>query len=174
MAPSPLAYSVRWTSKLIRRDIRNLAIKCAGGVRSFFLAPTIVLTPEAHVEFEPHIYNQELHDDAVTNSRVSLDISADNDSDMTASTQITDGILEPCGTLYGLLTTRLKALYTSRDRGVPLEKRWAFRGAWLLLDMATQCCPSNPSFEILRGGNSVLKESALLLEVLRESLPSLR
>ncbi|KAF1345643.1 hypothetical protein EJ07DRAFT_145239, partial [Lizonia empirigonia] len=71
-------------------------------------------------------------------------------------------------TLYSLLTTRLKALYTSRDHDMPLEKRWEFRGAWLLLDMATQCCLSNPSFEILRGGNSVLNESALLLEVLRE------
>ncbi|KAF1355934.1 hypothetical protein EJ07DRAFT_130412 [Lizonia empirigonia] len=168
MAPSPLAYSVRWTSKLIRRDIRSLAIKCTSGVRSFFSAPTNVLTPQAHVEFEPYIYNEELHDDSIASSSNSLHSPADNNSDVTASTQITDGILEPSGTLYSLLTTRLKALYTSRDHDMPLEKRWEFRGAWLLLDMATQCCLSNPSFEILRGGNSVLNESALLLEVLRD------
>ncbi|KAF2622986.1 hypothetical protein BU25DRAFT_351121, partial [Macroventuria anomochaeta] len=74
-------------------------------------------------------------------------------------------------TSYGLLRNKLKELYTSRERDLPLNERWVFRGAWLLLNIATQYYASNPSYEILRGESLRTSEAPLLLEMPREIQP---
>lgn len=172
MVPSP--YSVRWTSKLIYRDFKGLAANCTSKLKSLFSTYTNAPAPgsHTHIEIEPPIESEALHDISWPSSVHSFDSSADDDSSLIVpadGTQRSADNLDTVDTLYGLLTTKLKMLYASRERYAPLEERWKFRGAWLLLDMATQCCASNPSFSISRGEHSAADEASLLLQVLRES-----
>lgn len=46
------------------------------------------------------------------------------------------------------------------------DDRWRFRGAWLLLYMAIQACPSNDSYDIFRDGNTGLCDNEAFLELL--------
>lgn len=78
--------------------------------------------------------------------------------------------LEASSTLYGLLSNKLKELYTSRKRDLSLQERWIFRGAWLVLNLATQFCASNSSHAVFKGSSSSISEAALLLEVVPKSI----
>lgn len=168
MVPSP--YGVRWTSRLIYRDLRGIATEFANKARSLFLrtADAAVAVSQDHVEYEPPIDTESRHAVAPLSSEHSTTFTT-ADSYAIAATDATERSLEESITLYDLLNTKLKELYASRERDLPLNERWIFRGAWLILNMATQCCASNPSYDILNAGSSSTDESALLLAVLRES-----
>ncbi|KAF9692134.1 hypothetical protein EKO04_009850 [Ascochyta lentis] len=165
-------YSIRWTSRLIRRDIKVLAAGCTSKVRNLFSrsANASTSTPHVRVEIERPIDTIDLQEATFTSSEPSFFGSSAEDTESTAPTQVTEATPEASNTLYELLDTRLKDLYASRDRDVSLEDRWLFRGAWLLLHMATQYCASNPSYYILGGGTSGISEATLLLEILQYSV----
>lgn len=59
--------------------------------------------------------------------------------------------MKPIATLYELLEGHLKTTWAARDRDVSHKERWQFRGGWLVLCMALQACPSNPSYDIFEG-----------------------
>lgn len=71
-------------------------------------------------------------------------------------------------TSYELLEIKLKELYVSRNRDMPGEERWKYRGSWLLLHMAIQACPSNDSYDVFREGAAAPEDSSMLLELLRK------
>lgn len=192
MVPAP--YSVRWTSKLIRRDLKAIAANYTSKVRGIFSRSTdaAVAIPRDDFEDASLLDTERVHDvasvssptrcasveftsmsisstDAALASSASSFSSTTADSDANACTEETDACLNDPTTLYSLLSTKLKDLYASRERDLPLSERWLFRGAWLILHMATQQCASNPSHNISKPGSSFVNETALLLEVLRKS-----
>jgi hypothetical protein len=160
---------MRWTSKLIRRDIIGLAAEYTGRLKDLLRSPAGMSAPTVHIliDIETMVKSENLRDITSTSSELSLNSFAADDCVSTAPTEVMGQ--EVPSTLYGLLSIKLKKLYASRVRDTPLEERWRFRGSWLLLDMATQYCASNPIYDIHRDGQPVPSEAALLLEVLRES-----
>lgn len=254
MVPTP--YDMRFTAKLIRRDIKNIAAKCTKKARKLFSRGNATNASVALSDYQ--LFQNRLHmlddsytstdnaltsqdywsavsfivgecdtdtqpqgsdqvqdtsdasrDDASSNQEYSSavsfiiddcdpatqpqvpgqaqdisnvsrnDASSDqdyssavsftiDDSNPVTSPEVSSQTQEACNTLYYLLTTRLKSSYALRGRDLPLSQRWAFRGAWLLLHLATQFCASNPSYDICRDGTTNQDETALLLEVLRK------
>ncbi|KAJ4990991.1 hypothetical protein SVAN01_03562 [Stagonosporopsis vannaccii] len=190
MVPAP--YNVRWTAQLIRRDLKAIAADFTSRVRNVFLRKADVAASISQDEVEDGlpIDTKDSLDIASTstaftttaptssapasftpaNSATSF-LSTAADSDANAPTEVANSSLDSSTTLYGLLSTKLKDLYASRHRELPLNERWLFRGAWLILDMATQHCASNPSHDdISEPGSSRLSETALVLGVLQHSV----
>jgi hypothetical protein len=175
MISSSLPYGLLWTSKLIRRDLKSLTTKCTSKLRSLFTSPADTSAPSCDVfdEIESPTDANDLHFSTTTSFR-SFDSSVGGYATSTAPTEATSMSAECHNTLYSMLSTKLKELYASRQRDLSPDERWRFRGSWLLLDMATQNCTSNPSYDILRSGYAAPSEGALLLEVLSESMPDTR
>lgn len=178
----PTTYDMRWTSKLICRDLKGLAARCTNRARSLLLStsgapdhavrkatdtPPRTLTPQSEVDNEPPIDIEDF-DDAKSQCTVpSFSPGTVADSNSTLPTEISQNSLEGPATLCSLLNQKLKDLYTSRERDLPHTERWTFRGAWLMLHVATQYCASNPAHDNFNPGPSHSNETALLLEILR-------
>lgn len=169
MVPTP--YGVRWTAKLIRRDLKGIATDCTNKVRSFFSHTTDTAVAISHDQIEVGfpVDAAHPHDVAPVSPEPSATSITTTDSELEAPREATNSSLYDPTTLYGLLSTKLKELYASRQRDLPLNERWLFRGAWLILHMATQYCASNPNHDILKANSSCVNETPLLLEVLRKS-----
>ncbi|KAJ4366304.1 hypothetical protein N0V83_007940 [Neocucurbitaria cava] len=151
MFPSPLGYDVKWTSKLIRRDVKNLKTKYLSKLKNKF-------TKAAKASAPPHAPEEV---DTVVVEPESLQRVAKPSTEAQSQVDFT--------TSYELLETKLKELYASRDRDMPGEERWKYRGSWLLLHMAIQACPSNDSYNVFREGAAAPEDSSMLLELLRFS-----
>ncbi|KAH6643129.1 hypothetical protein C7974DRAFT_386851, partial [Boeremia exigua] len=159
MVPAP--YSVRWTSKLIRRDLKCIAGNCTSKIRGLF-SPTSKTRAQAEFEIKAPFDIEGLHEPALTSAPA-------GSCDSTLFTDAPEANVKASNTLYVLLETKLKELYASRDHDVPHHERWLFRGAWLLMHLATQYCASNPVHDILNAGSSHVDETSLLLDIMRKS-----
>ncbi|KAF2128028.1 hypothetical protein P153DRAFT_294026 [Dothidotthia symphoricarpi CBS 119687] len=159
---SPLPYDARWTSKLIRRDIRDVRnklktrlfknAKASSQTSQVSSGDSIAETGSLHYTFaEPSI------------ETVSTEFLHDDSSRPSTETR------KASNTLHELLDARLKATYASRDRDMSHDERWQLRGSYLVLSSAIQSCPSNPIYDIFRDDKSAMNESGLLLEVLRNT-----
>jgi hypothetical protein len=183
MVPTP--YDMRWTSRLVYRDLRNLAAGCTNrlrGIISSFRGTSDPIVNVRHTDKIGPVPNSNtrheveqapidagtLRDTTPQDFAPSSSCSSASVSMSTLPTEVSHMSLEDPNTLYSLLGSKLKDLYAHRERRLPLDERWIFRGAWLLLHMATQCCASNPTHDILKPGSSSSNETALLLEVLRK------
>ncbi|KAF1851576.1 uncharacterized protein K460DRAFT_401590 [Cucurbitaria berberidis CBS 394.84] len=182
MVSSPLPYDVRWTSKLIRRDIKDLKSKCVAKFKNMFTKAAKASIPShpqdekfeaaaGECESFERVAERSIPETASTEFPRSDSTNLRSSTATTAPTELTE---EPetnsqkgFTTLYELLETKLKELYTSRERDLPDEERWKFRGSCLLLHMAIQACPSNDSYNIFREGKSAPDESKMLLELLQ-------
>lgn len=183
MVPTP--YDMRWTSRLIYRDLKGIAASCTKKVRSLLSSTPSASKPavkihnphtlpcapiqqhEVENENEPPVDAGVIHKASTPGmapSPLSETVSPNNSTLLTEVSQTSLGV--PI-TLYSILSKNLRYLYASRERDQPLVERWTFRGAWLLLHMATQYCTSNPSHDILTPGSSSVNETTLLLELLR-------
>ena len=176
---------MRWTSKLICRDLKRLAAKCTNRFRSLLSNTTdapdhIVRTgnedtpyatpPHTEVGIDPPIDAVALPDTSHLRAVSSSSSSTSSDSDSTLPTEVSRASLKGPVKLYSFLSQKLKDLYASRERDLPHMERWVFRGAWLILHMATQYCASNPAHDVLNSGSSCSNVTALLLEVIRRFL----
>jgi hypothetical protein len=122
-------YSVRWMTKLIRRDIRGLAIDCTNEIQGLFSNNASTSTSHFQVEIEFPIDAEDLHGATSGSTTPYLASSTADDSDSIAPTKITKVTLEASNnTLYALHNNKLKELYASRDRAAPREERWIFQG----------------------------------------------
>lgn len=188
MVPTP--YGVRWTSKLIYRDLKSIAAECTKKVRA--LAGATILVPhecaQNEVSADLEAGCESIHARSGLPSTITTanndsnapmeahEINLDNpttthtvpSTDSSAATKAVELAQEDTTTLYSLLSTKLTELYATRERDMPTKERWMFRGAWLLLHMATQYCASNPSYNILKDGSPHVDETVLLLEVIRK------
>ncbi|KAJ8112008.1 hypothetical protein OPT61_g5522 [Boeremia exigua] len=194
MVPAP--YSVRWTSKLICRDLKNIAANCTSKVKKLFSSSS---TPCDQIKANDELVDAvNLHDDASTNASISAstnasfishysttptevsratpevssttpEVSNATPAVSSATPEVSSATPVP-GSIYGLLSTKLAGLYACRVRNQPLNERWTFRGAWLILHLATQYCASNPSYDILEAGSSKVSETALVSKILLYSL----
>ncbi|KAH7394360.1 hypothetical protein BKA66DRAFT_567310 [Pyrenochaeta sp. MPI-SDFR-AT-0127] len=185
MIRSALPYDFCWTSKLIRRDIRDLKSKYVGKIKQRFTtrliesyAPTYPEVEFDAVIAEPIVIQHvERHSDDSTSTAVNTEsrqedsVGVRSSAATSISTKYSDNadIVSQQETLYKLLESKLKESYASRDRNMSHEDRWRFRGSWLLLHMAIQACPSNDCYNIFRDKNDVPDESQLLLELLQLS-----
>lgn len=181
MLPTP--YDMRWTSRLICRDLKGLAARCTNRVRNLLSNTSGTLNtlriehkdtimcalPQFNEDdFKPSV-DAEAITDTTTPCTVPLSLSGTvADSNSTLPTEISQASPECPVTLYRLLSQKLECLYSSRERDLPHIERWVFRGAWLILHMATQYCASNPTHDVLNPGASRSNETALLLEILRK------
>ncbi|CAO2657942.1 Nn.00g072020.m01.CDS01 [Neocucurbitaria sp. VM-36] len=180
MISSPLPYNVKWTVRLIRRDVKDLKSKYAAKLKNKFTKAakeSVPICPQDEfdtiiVEPDNPKHNAELSTPETASTRFPTSEFTDLRSN-TAITVPTEYTEDPevegqtgFTTLYELLETKLKELYASRDRDMSEEERWKFRGSWLLLHMAIQACPSNDSYNIFRENASALDESKMLLELL--------
>lgn len=180
MLPTP--YDMRWTSKLICRDLEGLATRCTNRVRSLLSSTSgapnhavrkatdttpRALTTQSEVDNEPPIDIEDIDGSISPYTVPSSSPGTVADSNLTMPTEVSQNSIEGPVTLYSLLSQKLKDLYASGERDLPHIERWTFRGAWLMLHMATQCCASNPAHDILNPSSLHSNETALLLEVLR-------
>lgn len=124
----------------------------------------------------------------IPNSTIVLDVSttsqsmtAGDDSSLRLSTtaktpddysSIQGSSVKPSNNLYELLEGNLKTLYTARDRNATMEERWRFRGSYLLLNIATQACPSNPVYDLF--SQQKPDESALVLSILQQHADAMK
>lgn len=170
MTPTP--YSVRWTSKLICRDIKSVAARCTRKARGLFSRAvatdaSVSTFDTVQAEFDLPMESITSFDDAHATQECSPAVPFTLGNCDSATPSVSEQGQKTSNTLYHLLTANLKESYSLRDRDLPMSERWAFRGAWLLLHMATQFCSSNPSYMICSNIPSP-DEATLLLEVLRK------
>jgi hypothetical protein len=171
MVPTP--YNVRWTAKLIRRDLKGIAAKCTSKVRGLFKR-----TPVDTSDLSSHVTQADT--DAVTDGesvfydafetldRSSL-IGPDTDgNDSIVPTEGRDNISEVFVIQYQFLTAIHKDLFASLKRDLLCKERWLFRGSWLLLHQAIQYCASNPIYEIWKDSTSEVEDAAALEPVPRK------
>jgi hypothetical protein len=180
MLPTP--YDMRWTSKIICRDLKGLTARFTNKVRSLLSSTSGVPDHTVRTEYkdtsayvppqkdevgiEPPIGAGAIPDTTypcAVPSSLSCTVS---DSNSTLPTEVSHASLEGPVTLYSLLSQKLKDLYASRERDLPHMERWIFRSAWLVLHVTTQYCASNRTLDVLNPGSSHSNETALLLEVL--------
>ncbi|KAH7391060.1 hypothetical protein DE146DRAFT_724384 [Phaeosphaeria sp. MPI-PUGE-AT-0046c] len=147
MISAPVPYDPRWTAKLLGRDVRNLKNKAITKLKARFSSTYYKpsTTFQSTADSIPLVAQNE-----VKNARVQYAASSDS-------------LVKHIDTLYELLEGHLKTTWASRDRDVSHKYRWQFRGGWLVLWMALQACPSNPSYNILEGAKT--DETALLLDL---------
>lgn len=162
MVPAPVPYDLRWTAKLLRRDVRTLKKKAITKLKASF--PPTSSKPSAtfrsttnSVKVKPIIpqcvqSTPLVPQNEVRNSRAPHAASSDI-------------FVKHAETLYELLEGHLKTTWASRDRDVCHKNHWLFRGAWLVLWMALQACPSNTSYDIFEDPKA--DETALLLDLAR-------
>ncbi|KAF3037970.1 hypothetical protein E8E12_006964 [Didymella heteroderae] len=178
----PLPYSIRWTAKLICRDLKGLAASCTSKAHRILSSTsgasdrtvsneredTFACAPSHRneVENEPLIDAEGLRDGTSPCTASSPSSGTESNSPSTLPINVSEAGREACVILYCLLSQKLKDLYASRERDLSLVERWTFRGA-CLLHTATQYCASNLTYGILNPGSSSLNETALLLEILR-------
>ncbi|KAL1795387.1 hypothetical protein ACET3X_007203 [Alternaria dauci] len=151
-------YDIRWTAKLLHRDVRVLQTKLTTKLKRKFKpsdAARCISVPESlqNTDQPPHHFSE-----GTVYSSSPEDVSG-HDSE-TSSEKCHD-------TLYELLESRLRATYASRNRDVSHEDRWRFRGSWLLLYKAIQTCPSNDSYDVLCPCAHDADEQKLMLEMMR-------
>ena len=185
MVPTP--YNVRWTAKLIRRDLKGIAAKCTSKVRGLFKRTPVDASDlsfdvnqanaDPATDSESIFYSARVSQadtDAVTDGesvfydafetldRPSLIGPGTNGNHTIVPTEGRDDISEAFVTQYQFLTATLKDLFASRERDLPCKERWLFRGSWLLLNLAIQYCASNPIFEIWKDSPSEVENAASL------------
>ena len=191
MVPTP--YNVRWTAKLIRRDLKGIAAKCTSKVRGLFKhapvdasdlssdvikANTDPVTDSESIFYSARVSQADtdvvtdgesvFYDAFETLDRPSL-IGPDTDgNDSIVHTEGRDDVSEAFVTQYQFLTATHKDLFASRKRDLPYKERWLFRGSWLLLNLAIQYCASNPIFEIWKDSPSEEEDAASLEPALRK------
>jgi hypothetical protein len=148
LPPSHPPFDPRWAAALLRRDIKALKSKYVRKLKTFFSRksaktsslncsrpiPVEILVPETSQHTMGNEYKQ---------LETLYEASQHTLSEDAPSTE------------YELLDAKLKVLYASRDRDMMHTQRWQFRGAWLVLYMAIQACPSSSSYDVLRGAEKV-------------------
>ena len=171
MVPTP--YDVRWTIKLIRRDLKVIAARCSSRVRDRFKRTSADTSdPTSHVT--------QAHTDAV-NDRESVFYDASESHDLPSlvgpdtdgnklivAEDGSEGISEVFISSYEFLTASHKTLFASRERDLLCKERWLFRGAWLLLHQAIQYHESNPIYKIWKDGPSEVEETGAFQPILRK------
>jgi hypothetical protein len=163
-----LSYDIRWTMKLLRRDLRDLRIKYMTSTKHKCGPVEIARSPSAYqqdqVENKPQVPEDVQYSGVLSEcvSEGSVYSKAPQGSPETSSEK------RP-STLYELMERRLRATYASRDRNMSHEDRWKFRGSWLLLYKAIQACPSNGSGNGFQYGAKETNDYIMLLDVLSQS-----
>ncbi|KAI4604892.1 hypothetical protein J4E83_010940 [Alternaria metachromatica] len=174
MMRSFLPYDVRWTSKLLRRDVRNLRAKYT--IRSKHQGGRVDAATSSSAHQQAYTKNVSQLPRGVQCSKPSSQRAGQDsvysrppqDSPRTPQTS-----RENCpGTLYDLLESRLRATYASRDRDMSHEDRWRFRGSWLVLHRAIQGCRSEKSDDASSVGTDEASENTMLLDMLNLSTQS--
>ena len=147
MMRSFLPYDVRWTAKLLRRDVRNLRAKYT--TRSKHQGGPVDVARSSAAHRQAYTKNVSQLPEGVQCSKPSSQYASQDSvyfkppQDSPRTPHISS---EECpGTLYELLEGRLRATYASRDRDMSHEDRWRFRGSWLVLHRAIQGCRSDKS-----------------------------
>ncbi|KAF3002416.1 hypothetical protein E8E13_003313 [Curvularia kusanoi] len=186
MVPKP--YNIRWTAKLIRRDLKAIAAKCISKIQHMMSHTTTTATATSDLPSSTSMLDdvsEGLHGSSIiAHSIDDNDSTTRSESAGMVAAGVTDtgavdaeaiDLTAVSSTFYAFLTASLKDLYASRDRDLPLPQRWVFRGAWLLLHLATQYCSSNPSYDICKGRHSKVAEVTVPHEGLHnEMLPSIK
>jgi hypothetical protein len=197
MVPTP--YNVRWTAKLIRRDLKGIATRCTSKVRGLFKRTPVdtsdlssfvnqadedPITDSESVFYSARFTQSDT--DAVTDGesvfydafetidRPSLVGPDAEGNDSIIPTQGRDDISEVFVNQYEVLTATHKDLFASRERDLPCKERWRFRGSWLLLHQAIQFCASNPIFEIWKDSPSEVEVAAALEPIPRKFAQTLK
>ena len=191
MVPTP--YNVRWTAKLIRRDLKGIAARCTSKVRGLFKRTSVdtsdlsscvnLANADPVTDSESIFYSacvSQANTDAVTDGesvfydafetldRPSLIGPETDGNDSIVHKEGRDDIAEVFVTQYQLLTATHKDLFASRKRDLPYKERWLFRGSWLLLHQAIQYCASNPIYKIWKDSPSEVEDAAALEPALRK------
>ncbi|KAI4916127.1 hypothetical protein J4E90_004573 [Alternaria incomplexa] len=174
MMRSFLPYDIRWTAKLLRRDVRNLRAKYT--IRSKQQGRPVDLATSSSAHQQACIKNVSQLPQGFQCSEPSSQ-HAGQDSVYSKPPQDSPRTLqtsrENCpSTLYDLLESRLRATYASRDRDMPHEDRWRFRGSWLVLHRAIQGCRSDKGDNASSVGTDGASESTMLLDMLNQSTRS--
>jgi hypothetical protein len=163
-----LSYDIRWTMKLLRRDLRDLRIKYMTSTKHKCGPVEIARSPSAYqqdqVENKPQVPEDVQYSGVLSEcvSEGSVYSKAPQGSPETSSEK------RP-STLYELMERRIRATYASRDRNMSHEDRWKFRGSWLLLYKAIQACPSNGSGNGFQYGAKETNDYIMLLDMLSQS-----
>ncbi|KAI4920833.1 hypothetical protein J4E85_008948 [Alternaria conjuncta] len=171
MMRSFLPYDVRWTAKLLRRDVRNFRAKYT--TRSKHQGAPVDAATSSSAHQQACTKNVSQLPQGVQCSNLSSH-HAGQDSVYSKPPQNSPGTpqisRENCpGTLYDLLESRLRATYDSRDRDMSHEDRWRFRGSWLVLHKAIQGCRPDESDDASSIGTNGSSESTMLLDMLNQS-----
>lgn len=191
MVPTP--YNVRWTAKLIRRDIKIIAARYTSKVRDLFKRTSVDTSDLNYHVTQADIDTVTAGESVLYNSRVTqadTDQATDRESVFYKASESlnrpspdgpdTDGndLITPTEgpastskvftTPYQFLTASHKELFASRERGLLCKERWLFRGSWLLLHQAIQYHDSNPIYEIWKDSASEVEDAAALEPFLRK------
>lgn len=163
-----LPYDIRWTAKLIRRDVRDLRRKYTTRLKHTFKPDEIPEGASLHQAKETERTME------VPEGVQHIDHSSEHVSEDSIYSKALQGVpeisSEKCpSTLYELSEGRLRGTYASRDRNASHEDRWRFRGSWLLLYKVIQACPSNDSYDVLQNGARDANEKRMLLRMLQLS-----
>ncbi|KAG9187952.1 hypothetical protein G6011_01875 [Alternaria panax] len=169
---SPIPYDIRWTAKLLRRDVRVLRTKLATSLKRKVNSDEVAESSSLHYKGETKRVAEVLegvqHIDELPQYVNGGSVYSKAPED--APEIVPEPDRDKCnGTPYELLEGRLRAVYASRDRDASHKDRWRFRGSWLLLHKAIQACPSNDSWGTSLSGTRDDIEKRMLLEMLQLS-----
>ena len=174
MMRSFLPYDVRWTAKLLRRDVRNLRARYTTRSKQQGRPDDLATSSSAHQQACTKNVSQ-LPQGIQCSKPSSQHAGQDSvyskpPQDSPRTSHISSE--ERPGTLYGLLENRLRATYASRDRDMSHEDRWRFRGSWLVLHRAIQGCRPDKSDDASSVSTDKASENTMLLNMLNQSTRS--
>jgi hypothetical protein len=148
LPPSRPPFDPKWATALLCRDIKALKSKYIRKLKTSLSrksTKTSSLNYQQPIPVEipvPETHQHTVRDES-EHSQMLPEVSQHTMSEEAPSTE------------YELLDAKLKVLYASRDRDMTHTQRWQFRGAWLVLYMAIQACPSSSSYDVLRDAETV-------------------
>ena len=184
MVPAP--YDFAWTSRLIGRDLKNLArrvkTKASKKAEKLFRSSEHAADIKPSADIEPIGINTQLPTHEATPplapesfSPTEVRVGSTEQCEIDVSGRDPGPKPNPtfpvpkCGTFYELMESKVNEWYKTRPTDLPLEERFKVRGTALLLYIALQTCSSNPSFDILRNGKPTPSEATFILGILGRS-----